>query len=543
MKLKLTYFSLVLFVLLHIALSNLSLKSEKLTRSKSHIHKEKNSHLKDHSKYDHHRRRVLRSDKPSSSNEGFFTKTSKKNQSTAAKALSAFILGIILYICSIHFICWNERRAVKETEFIDFIRQEKKCIFLENAKIIEDKPENENKVFLVNGPASVTQEPKVDNLPLEITSTRGKICVIKTVFEKFSKITQVNEEEVGEDEEGNTLVRGEEKTTRNWFKTDYTNNRFTSKVYYGEVLIGGKYSFPMENLKSEVDKNQTTSLADNFNIYRPTENDISILDEYFKIENNDTNKPYKILIKDQFIYILRSNIPESSTLTSTFNPETYEFSDSDIRMSIKYHFIPTEETIYTVAGKLSKENEKGIRTISTFKTNLKKAGCSYFCCCCADDDTYYEVNLLYTKKMSRDDIVNDLEQQNKACTCCARIGGFLMHFLAVYLILYPLILLIGMIPFLGAIGATILIFFAFIFALMTFLFVIACAWICARPVYAVLIFGFIFILMFVGKSSRDHLNNQEENDGRGGYFYGNQNNYAGNNNTMAMNNRPKRKFL
>jgi hypothetical protein len=569
MKIKIKYFSLVLFVLFQLALTNMSNKLEKLSRSgfKSHSlsHKDHNKlkdhkigkiHHKDHKDHhkDHLKLRTLRENKPKSS-EGFFAKTSKKNQSTAAQALSAFVLGIILFICSIHFICWNERRAVKETEFIDFIRHEKKCVYLENGKLVEDKPENENKVFVVNGLASVEKEATIENLPLTVTTPKGKICVIRTVYEKFSKEIKVVEEEVGEDNEGNTLMKAEETTTRNWYKTDYTNNRFTSKYHYGEVLIAGRYSFPMENLNAEVEKNQTSSLADNFYIYKPTDADIPTLEEYFKIENSDPSKPYKYYLKDQYVYILRANIPEAENFE--FNPETYEFSDADIRMTVKFFYVPNEDTFYTAAGGLGKDNEKGIKQITSYLTNLKRAGCSYFCCCCAEDEKKYEVNLLYTKKMTRDEIVLDLETQNKTCTCFSRIGGFLMHFLSIYLILYPLILLVGMIPFLGAIGATILIFFAFILSLMTFLFIIACAWICARPVYAVLIFGFIFILFFVGKTSKDHLDTQDGNENRGGYYQnGGYNNFnsgnsgnpgnSGNNGNAgnsSLNTRPKRKFL
>ncbi len=158
MKIKLNHFLLSVFVLLHLVQfshTNLTQLSSLSSRSKSIIHKDKN-HLKDHSlhspNFRHHKLH-----KPSRT-EGFFTKTSKKNQSTAAKALSAFVLGIILYICSIHFICWNERRAVKETEFIDFIRQEKKSIFVENAKKIEMKTEEENKIFIINGAATVHEK-------------------------------------------------------------------------------------------------------------------------------------------------------------------------------------------------------------------------------------------------------------------------------------------------------------------------------------------------------------------------------------------------
>lgn len=90
-------------------------------------------------------------------------------------------------------------------------------------------------------------------------------------------------------------------------------------------------------------------------------------------------------------------------------------------------------------------------------------------------------------------------------TCCIRIVAFLMHFGGYYGILYPLILILGMIPFIGAVAATVLIFIAFFFACITYLFLIALAWICARPLYAILLFAIIGMLMFAGKASREKM--------------------------------------
>lgn len=80
-----------------------------------------------------------------------------------------------------------------------------------------------------------------------------------------------------------------------------------------------------------------------------------------------------------------------------------------------------------------------------------------------------------------------------------------MHFAAYYGMLYPLIMLIGMIPLIGAVGATILVFIAFFLACISFLFIIACAWICARPLFAIFIFGLIGCMIIAGKMGRDKL--------------------------------------
>ena len=140
-----------------------------------------------------------------------------------------------------------------------------------------------------------------------------------------------------------------------------------------------------------------------------------------------------------------------------------------------------------------------------YKTDLKKAGCHYFCCCCADSDEYYQVDLCYKGTKTRTEVVQQLLDENDACTCLLRLCGFLLHFYAYYGMLYPLIMLVGMIPFIGAVGATVLIFIAFFIACISFLFLIACAWICARPWLAILIFMIIAAMVISGKQVRDKL--------------------------------------
>lgn len=86
-----------------------------------------------------------------------------------------------------------------------------------------------------------------------------------------------------------------------------------------------------------------------------------------------------------------------------------------------------------------------------------------------------------------------------------RVLGFLLHFGGYYGILYPLILILGAIPLIGAVSAFILIFIAFFFTIVSFIFIIACAWICARPLLALVFFSILFLLMFTGKTARDKM--------------------------------------
>lgn len=529
MKIKVNILSLTIFVLFQVALMSVtSEKNNLLSQPKHKLHTNKKLSLKHENSTTAENKSISASNQKGNKNsvsikqeeiivkepstgldrvesKGFFTKTSKKNKSLAGEALGGFVAGIILFICSIHLICWNERRAVKDTEHIDFIKQEKKCVVLENGKEVEK--EDENKVVIISGVASVQQEAKLTGLPLDISTSKGKIVVIKTHFECFSERVEERHKEVGEDYEGNALIQKETVTSRTWRDTHYAEgSKFATQYHHGKVLISDKYAVNMETFNKEVNSHQTNLLADNSYIYRPSEKDIPIIEEYFRSESYDMSRPFKIILKDPWIFIMRKNIS-----IDDFNPDTYKFDESDIRLSIKYFYLPNKETYLTAVGGLD-SSQDGVRQIVPYKTNLYKAGCSYYCCCCTDSDEKYHINLLYQSKKSREEIVDELEQLNNNSTWCLRIVGFLMHFAGYYLILYPLILIMGMIPFLGAIGATLLVIFAFIFSLITFLLIIACAWICARPLYAFLLFGIIILLSFIGKTTKEHFSQNEDSN-------------------------------
>jgi hypothetical protein len=154
--------------------------------------------------------------------------------------------------------------------------------------------------------------------------------------------------------------------------------------------------------------------------------------------------------------------------------------------------------------------EGNMYKVTEFKTPIKHAEYSCYLCCCGETNESYTVDLVEEGEKTKEDIINMYRDGNKACTFCMRIFGFLLHFTAYYLILYPLILLIGMIPFIGAIGAFVLILFAFLFSLITFLFIIACAWIVARPLMAFFLFSLIIVLIFLSKMSRDRFHNKDD---------------------------------
>jgi hypothetical protein len=129
---------------------------------------------------------------------------------------------------------------------------------------------------------------------------------------------------------------------------------------------------------------------------------------------------------------------------------------------------------------------------SKFDTGIQT---SAFCCCTAEEDNY-TIHRLYREKKSREQIYKTVEQENNVCTFGMRLVGLALHFLSYYLILYPMVLLLGIIPYFGAVGASLLIVFALMFSLMTFLIIISISWLAARPVISLIIMSFVIMLYY-----------------------------------------------
>jgi len=121
---------------------------------------------------------------------------------------------------------------------------------------------------------------------------------------------------------------------------------------------------------------------------------------------------------------------------------------------------------------------------------------------------------------TKKEYIQGLEANTKCYTSFCRIFCFLLHFGSYYLILYPFILILGMIPFIGAITSFVLVLFAFIFAVMSYLFILIVSWIFARPLLAFLFMGAWIFFAFLGKIAKDKFaddgnQNNEQNSQNG----------------------------
>jgi hypothetical protein len=159
-----------------------------------------------------------------------------------------------------------------------------------------------------------------------------------------------------------------------------------------------------------------------------------------------------------------------------------------------------------MVGKLNARMDKYYE-FSPFDTQMETLSACNYLCCCGDSGSHCNIHRLFREQLDRDQIIKTINSENSCKTWLFRFGGFMLHFLSFYLILYPLILLVGMIPFFGAIGVTLLIFFAFGFALMSCLFILGVSWLFARPVTTVILFSGIVILFYLIKATKLYVDN------------------------------------
>lgn len=86
-----------------------------------------------------------------------------------------------------------------------------------------------------------------------------------------------------------------------------------------------------------------------------------------------------------------------------------------------------------------------------------------------------------------------------------------------------------MIPFIGAITSFVLILFAFILSVLSYLFILIVAWIFARPLFALLLITVWVTFVFIGKIAKDKFGNDGNQDGSNGQHNNNNNNGYNNN--------------
>jgi hypothetical protein len=261
---------------------------------------------------------------------GFFDtlkKNSKDNENLAWKALATFLGGIACFFISIHVTCWNERRAVKEVEFTDWIAKAERCGIISNG--LETEKIESTKSYIVSGELQLQQAASIPNLNIDYTYGSNRHLIIKYEVEHFT----IYESTVSETNADGECV--DNPVERKIWVPCYegTDEKYKTRTLTGTALISGKYKVNLEKLSHLVETNQTRDIADNKFIQLFNDKHEQVLLDYFK-QGSNPDLEIKVICDNQYVYIIRKDASKVSK--DTFIANKYQFSTEDRRIKIKY---------------------------------------------------------------------------------------------------------------------------------------------------------------------------------------------------------------
>lgn len=266
----------------------------------------------------------LSPEKPKSTpiRKDYFGDTSKDNQNKALKALGIFLMGFVLWIGSVHLICYNERRAVKDTEFQDYITDSKYCTQVSNGVKIE--PSSDKMNYIVSGKLEIDQSAEIEGLALNLAAK--KVLTIKYIIEEYKTYKSTETEEVERD--GQQYEQYKTTTSEFWVPVIRTEgSKFACKTYRAKATIQGNYNFDISKLDHLVESRQTEHASENKYIHFFEEGESSMIKEYLKSGLNQGASEPNVILKGQYAYIVNRD---------DFNPSSNSFQEGDRRLCIKY---------------------------------------------------------------------------------------------------------------------------------------------------------------------------------------------------------------
>jgi hypothetical protein len=248
----------------------------------------------------------------------YFVKTSEQNQIIAWQSLSSFVLGLILFFMSIQVICWNERRAVKDTEILDHFIDTEKSVYMDKIADVKLDSDYMDKLFIVCGNLSVKEEASIANSCVRIKHTYGKVALIKIFHETFSVQTETNES-------------GETTYIKKW--SSKIVNTHSYSVRNSQLSIADKFLFDPKHIDDVItssDYYYMENMNDNIHTHIPKDTELKEMCEWIR---PTFNGPFEsVTDHGGFVYALHGSRDSSMP----FEPCTYDFKEGDERLIIKY---------------------------------------------------------------------------------------------------------------------------------------------------------------------------------------------------------------
>lgn len=147
--------------------------------------------------------------------------------------IAFFLIGISCFVGSIYLICYNEKRSIKDSYYIDLLKDTTNVEELRNPSSSKIPQQDiGKKIFILSGDVTIKENAKItdfDDFPL---NGIDNLLTIKVHVEEFD--TRIDIEDY-RDSRGN-LLRRDETVTTDWYEVipvdEHDFSRVKSQYYY-----------------------------------------------------------------------------------------------------------------------------------------------------------------------------------------------------------------------------------------------------------------------------------------------------------------------
>jgi hypothetical protein len=255
----------------------------------------------------------------------YFTKTSEQNQNAAAQALTSFVVGIVLFMISIQVVCWNERRAVKDTEMLDYYLDTNRSSYVEGSGDFKHDENLKDHLLMLTGKVSVKDEASIENSIIRIKNIEGKVALIK-IFHEYLTI------DITRDSDGHEIINKKWVSKSNIIPSNYS-------IRKANLYISDRYNFDTVLLDHIITSPDNHYMNNDIQTHIPKENEFKEIQEWLRPGIDG----HFIMETDSqgYIYAVQTHQHNQNPASTTyfvdhFNPINYHFREKDERLIIKY---------------------------------------------------------------------------------------------------------------------------------------------------------------------------------------------------------------
>ena len=416
------------------------------------------------------------------------------------------ILGCILFICSFPSLWFNERRAVRTSELIS--KGFKICHELNSNEI---NPQNNGNLVYLSGKAVNNEALKDEVLGITVE----KSLKLKRVVEMFQ-----------------WKERCDTRTEKDWFGGGETTKKTYTyeKIWSDELIDSGVFHDQSKSnpyLEKWIARNETflskTSQIGNFELadhqleqlkcfqtLHLEENHKNHFSELFTEKVNGITTMDRVSVDNNFIYIRSKgehidNQIGDLRFSYVFVPEEHlslvscQTNNTFIPYDIKRKGFRSQEESQVLLDKGNQPEQMDIN----FDDEDQDSCCVKCCPCCICCLCYGAIgklcktptiiNWIYEKAMTKQELFDEKEKENRCMTWIIRLVGFLMMVFGIYLFFSPVYELLEILPLLSSVGKLVVLVFAILVCIPICSLIIILAWMFYRPLIALLFLGITIV--------------------------------------------------